>query len=401
MIYARSVPRSVCRLRVVVVTVLVLAASACGSDDSTAPDPGATTTGTVDSATDDTAEVTTTTASADTTTTTAPTTTTTTTTTGPETTTSVEPAPPTEDVELLCAAYEQLFTTAFFLGLATFDDPEAGDLLLLAAMPALAPAWQDAVATFPIDGVSSELQNVTRDATEVLSRAAAAVLASDVDQTTLAVFGQALLAGPEPAEVLPEEDLDELLDDEFLDQLAAVDFDIDAAFDDVDDPDTDELAVLCPVLAEFLGVGEALPVGSDACDVVTDVTLTIVFWPAAPDHDPDDVGSGMCSWVDTAGRELVVSLTDARTVERTRDDNTSAFDVVSLPGLGDDAWSIEGLLTGVSTTGGRGGFGGGRATVGVIVGETGLLVAVVDADGNAAPLAEAVAEEITPRLPRG
>lgn len=386
------------RLVVSVLAVMSLGAASCGSDDdpaaTAAPSTTERDTSTTEALDESGASTTTVSTVADpTTTTVAPTTTTTTTATPATVAPDPGPEPGVDDEargpDELCAAFESIFIAGLISSFAAFDDPSVIDPLLLGFMPELAERFEAAVATLPADGVPADFEQATRYATAVFAVAAVAVRAAGITDADLERLGSVL--DPAVLEAGPSDgDLGDLIDDDVLDRLAAVEFDLDAELVDVPEPDETQLVALCPSMAEYLGLGGTTI--EDACAIVDELALAVVFTEPFPAFDPDDVDTGMCSWEDeVADRELVVSVTDLETLEETRTGNEESMDVVAIDGLGDGAWSIDGFLAGISSTGVRGGFGSGRATVGAADGDRGLLVAVRAEDGDPVALATDVA----------
>ncbi len=299
----------------------------------------------------------------------------------------------------VCAAYESLMLVGFvsvFSGLADPDDP---DLLLTAATPALAQAFAVAVASLPDDDVPAELEASTRAASDIFADTAAAVAASGVDPRLVGAFEQLLdgaLQGGEVADV-GEADLTELLDDEQRVVLAEVGFNFDAAFEGVPEPDEETLLGLCPTLAQYLEFDGGGGPQTDACAGVPSSALMTLFATAQVEPEPyRDDDPSLCSWTE-GERELRVSLVTADLVDQTRSGNEESNEILDVPGLGDEAWVAPGLMLGVTSdgTGGRGGFGSDRTTVGVVSGDTGVLVAVhapgaTDVDALAIDLAELI-----------
>lgn len=303
----------------------------------------------------------------------------------------------------VCAAYESLLLVGFvsvFSGLADPDDP---DLLLTAATPALAQTFAVAVASLPDDDVPGEIEASTRAADEIFADTAAAVAASGVDVQLVGAFEQLLdaaLQGGEVADV-GEVDLSELLDDEQRALLAEVGFDFDAAFEGVPEPDEETLLGLCPTLAQYLEFDGGGGLQTDACAGVPGSALMTLFATMQVEPEPyRDDDPSLCSWTD-GERELRVSLITAELVEQTRSGNAEANEIVEVPDLGDDAWVAPGLMLGVTSdgSGGQGGFGSDRSTVGVVIDDVGLLVAVdapgaTDVDALAVDLAELIVAEL-------
>jgi len=303
----------------------------------------------------------------------------------------------------VCAAYESLFLAAFVSVFSGLSDEEAPDLLLTAATPGLARAFTVAVASLPDDDVPASLEEATRGAAEIFADVAAQVEAAGVDPRLVGAFEQMLdaAAAAETADVDDvEADLTELLDDEQRALLGEIGFNFDEAFDGVPEPDEELLAALCPTLGEYLGLDGAGP-DTDACAAVPGSALMTLFATGQIEPEPyRDDDSSLCSWSDGES-ELRVSLITAELVEQTRSGNAEANEIVEVPDLGDEAWVAPGLMLGVTSdgSGGQGGFGADRSTVGVIVGEAGLLVAVdapgaTDVDALAVDIAELIVAEL-------
>lgn len=301
----------------------------------------------------------------------------------------------------VCAAYESLFLAAFVSVFSGLSDEEAPDLLLTAATPGLARAFTVAVASLPDDDVPASLEEATRGAAEIFAAVAAQVEDAGVDPRLVGAFEQMLdAAAAGQTAVDAETDLVELLDDEQRALLAEIGFDFDEAFEGVPEPDEELLAALCPTLGEYLGLDGAGP-DTDACAAVPGSALMTLFATVQIEPEPyRDDDSSLCSWTDGES-ELRVSLITAELVEQTRSGNAEANEIVEVPDLGDEAWVAPGLMLGVTSdgSGGQGGFGADRSTVGVIVGEAGLLVAVdapgaTDVDALAVDIAELIVAEL-------
>lgn len=324
-----------------------------------------------------------------------------TTTTAPTTTQPDIDAPEVGNDGPVCAAYESLFLAAFVSVFSGLSDEEAPDLLLTAATPGLARAFTVAVASLPDDDVPASLEEATRGAAEIFAAVAAQVEDAGVDPRLVGAFEQMLdAAAAGQTAVDAETDLVELLDDEQRALLAEIGFDFDEAFEGVPEPDEELLAALCPTLGEYLGLGAAGP-DTDACAAVPGSALMTLFATVQIEPEPyRDDDSSLCSWTDGES-ELRVSLITAELVEQTRSGNAEANEIVEVPDLGDGAWIAPGLMLGVTSdgSGGQGGFGSDRSTVGVVGGDAGLLVAVhapgaTDVDALAVDLAELIVAEL-------
>lgn len=396
-------------LRAAVAIAVTLLAAACGSSDPGADAP-TTTTATESSDSPTTTPTSTTVSPTSTTSTTLPTETTEDSDAADGTSdastedTSSAPVPELPDVPQLgldgpvCAAYESLFLVGLTAVFAGFEDQILPDLLFTAAMPAIAPVWAEAVAALPADGVSAELDESTRGAAEVFAAVAAEVEAAGVDPALLTAF-DSLLSGD--VEAGDDAALLELLDEEQRQLLVDVGFSFEEGMAGVPEPDEGELLELCPNLAAALTFETPAVLQTDACVSVPSSALMALFATVQVEAEPyRDDDPSLCSWA-SGDTELLVSVIPPGLVDLARAGNEDTNPVVVVEGLGDQAWVVSGLTLGQTSdgSGGRSGTGADRSTVGVIAGDTGLLVAVkapgaTDTDELAVDIAELIVEHL-------